>query len=64
MTLDEELAKLDKIEADGRAQFKDDKLTLGDIAAIHRCAERFGVPMTAAYLRARSLHLLSYQEVP
>lgn len=62
MTIDEELAKLDKIEADGRAQFGDDKLNLLDIASIHHCAEQFGVPLVVAYYRARDLKLLSYQE--
>lgn len=57
----DDAAKLDKAEADGRARFGDDRLTLLDIASIHHCAERFGVPLVASYYRCRELRLLSYQ---
>ena len=59
-----DLAKLDAIEAEYRLVFVDERVTLSDVAAIKRCAERFGVSETTAYRRARELGVLSYQQVP
>ncbi len=59
--LAEEMARLDRIEAEGRELFKDPQLTLSDIAAIRQAAPTFGVSQLAAYRRAKELGLLSYQ---
>jgi len=61
--LDRDLKKLDEIEAKGRQRYGDDKLTLEDIASLDMCAEKFGVPQRVAYLRAKGLKLLSYQQI-
>lgn len=59
--LAKEIAHLDRIEAEARQRLGDPCLTFIDIAVIALTAKWFGVTETAAYLRAKSLELLSYQ---
>jgi hypothetical protein len=59
---EDEQAILDKAEAEGRQRFGDDQLSVFDIAAIYQTANLFGVPDKMAYLRAKGLGLLSYQQ--
>ncbi|WP_445505033.1 hypothetical protein [Microvirga sp. G4-2] len=61
LRLAEDLAKLERIEAEAREDFKDPQITFVDVAAIRRCAALFGVTSQMAYLRAKSLGLLPYQ---
>ncbi len=61
-TVAEDIAKLDRIEADAREYFKDPRITLADVAAIRSAARQFGVTWQASYLRAKGLRLLSYQQ--
>ena len=42
----------------------DNELVDVDTAAINQCARKFGVPIVAAYRRAKELGLLSYQQPP
>lgn len=56
-----DLAKLELAVQTTRRDFGDDLIEATDIAAIAQCACFFGVTRRAAYFRAKSLGLLSYQ---
>jgi len=59
--LAEEIARLDRIEAEAREAYGDPRITINDVAAIRSAARQFGVTEMAAYLRTKGLGLLSYQ---